>query len=70
MLKTGRKWWVCGRSGKTSLKRKVLRWTLKDVWKCRKEREGHSSCRNSLGKGFGYRNESYLFRDSDGTNMY
>lgn len=35
-----------------------------------KEREGHSSCENSLGKGFGYRNESYLFRDSKGTNMY
>lgn len=31
MLKTGRKWWVRGRSGKTSLKKKVLRWTLKDV---------------------------------------
>lgn len=50
--------------------RRGLSWTLQDVGKRRKQVGVHSRCENSLGKGCGCRNESGLFRDSEGTNKY
>lgn len=70
MLELGGGGGFAGGSGKASLKRGESNWTMKDVQKHGKEREGHSRCGKRLGKGFGYRNEPGLFRDSEGTDMY